>query len=62
VRVGNADSDRPELTLLGEAVRQGCIVVVMVSSFERLAPDPAESSILAKEFKAAGVSIATAVE
>lgn len=62
VRAERADCDRPELARLGEAVRQGYIVVVMVSSFDRLARDPAESAILLKEFKAAEVTIETAGE
>ena len=62
VRAGSADSDRFELTRLGEAVRQGCIVVVTVSSFDRLARGPAESTIFVKEFKAAEVTIKTAGE
>lgn len=60
VRAGSADCDRPALARLGEAVRQGCVAVVVVSSLDRLARDPAASAILVEEFKAAGVTIATA--
>jgi DNA invertase Pin-like site-specific DNA recombinase len=60
VRAGSVDSDRPALARLGEAVRQGCVAVVVVSSLDRLARDRAQSAILVEEFKAAGVTIATA--
>ncbi len=56
VRAERADCDRPELARLGEAVLQGCIFVVMVSSFDRLALGSAESVTLVEEFKAAGVT------
>ena len=59
VRAGSADSDRPALVRLCEAVRQGCVAVV-VSSLDRLARDAAESAILVEELKAAGVTIETA--
>jgi DNA invertase Pin-like site-specific DNA recombinase len=60
VQAGSADSHRPALARLGEAVRQGCVAVVVVSSLDRLARNPTQSAILVKEFKAAGVTIATA--
>ena len=62
VRAGSADSDRPALARLCEAIRQGCVAVVVVSSLDRLARDPTQCAILVKEFKAAGVTIATAGE
>jgi DNA invertase Pin-like site-specific DNA recombinase len=54
--------DCPELARLGEAVRQGCVAVVVVSSLDGLARDRAQSAILVEEFKAAGVTIETAGE
>ncbi len=42
VRAGSADSDCPELARLGEAVRQGCVAVV-VSSLDGLARSEALS-------------------
>jgi DNA invertase Pin-like site-specific DNA recombinase len=62
VRAGSADCDCPELARLGEAVRQGCVAVVVVSSLDGLARDCAQNAILVEEFKAAGVTIGTAGE
>ncbi len=37
VQAGSAESYRPALLRLGEAVQQGCVAFLMVSSLERLA-------------------------
>jgi DNA invertase Pin-like site-specific DNA recombinase len=60
VRAGSADRDRPALACLCEAVRQGRVAIVVVSSLDRLTRDPIESAILLEEFKAARVTIVTA--
>ena len=60
VQAGSTDSDRSALARLCEAVRQGRVAVVVVSSLDRLARDAAESALLVEEFKAAGVTIETA--
>jgi DNA invertase Pin-like site-specific DNA recombinase len=57
VQAGRAESDRPALARLLEAIRQGSVAVV-VRSLDRLArEDPAQSAILIEEFRATGVSI-----
>jgi DNA invertase Pin-like site-specific DNA recombinase len=60
VQAGSADSPRPALARLCEAVRQGSEALVVVSSLDRLARDPAQSVILVEQFKAAGVTITDA--
>lgn len=62
VQAASADRDRPALVRLLEAIRQGGATVVVVSSLDRLARDRAQSAFLFDEFKAAGVTIATAEE
>jgi DNA invertase Pin-like site-specific DNA recombinase len=62
VQAGSADSHRPALAPLGEAVRGGGVAVVVVSSLDRLARDSRQSLIFVEEFKAAGVTIITAEE
>ena len=57
VQAGRAESDRPALARLLEAIRQGSVAVV-VRSLDRLArEDPAQSAILIEKFSATGVSI-----
>jgi DNA invertase Pin-like site-specific DNA recombinase len=60
VQAGSSDSPRPALARLCEAVRRGYVAVVMVSSLDKLERDSTQSAILVEEFKAAGVTIATA--
>lgn len=57
VQAGSADSHRPALVRLLEAIRQGGAAVLMVSSLDRLARDRAQGVFLFEEIKAAGVSI-----
>ena len=59
LQAGSADSDRPALVQLLEAIRQGGAAVLVVSGPDRLARDRAQSVFLFGEFKAAGVSITT---
>ena len=59
VQAGSADSDRPALARLIEAIRQGGAAVVVVSGLDRLARDRAQGVFLFEEFKAAGISITT---
>ena len=60
VQAGSADSPRPALARLCEAVQQGGVAVVVVRGLDRLARDSKQSAILVEEFKTAGVTIATA--
>lgn len=60
VQAGSVDSDRPALLRLGEAVRYGCIAIMVVSSLDRFTRDSTQSAHLVEEFKVAGVTIATA--
>ena len=49
VQAGSADSDRPALARLLEAIRQGSVAVVVVSGLDRLArEDPAQSALLSR--------------
>ncbi len=58
VQPGSADSDRPALARLLEAMRQGSVAVVVVSGLDRLArEDPAHSAMLSEGFRATGVSV-----
>ena len=59
LQAGSADSDRPALARLLEAIRQGGAAGVVVSDLARLARDRAQGVFLFEEFKAAGVSITT---
>ena len=59
LQAGSADSDRPALARLLEAIRQGGAAVVVVSGLDRLARDRAQGVLLFEEFSAAGVSITT---
>ncbi len=55
-----AESDRPALARLLEAIRQGSVAVVVVSVLDRLArEDPAQSATLSEGFRATEVSITT---
>ena len=58
VQAGRAESDRPALARLLEAIRQGSVAVMVMRDLDRLArEDPAQSAILIEEFRATGVSI-----
>ena len=59
VQAGSADSDRPALARLLEAMRQGGAAIVVMRVLDRLARDRAQSVFLFEEFRAAGVSITT---
>lgn len=62
LQAGSAGSHRPALVRLGDAVQQGDVAVVVVSSLDRLARDSRQNVIFVEEFKIAGVTIATAEE
>ncbi len=58
VQAGSADSDRPALAYLLEAMRQGSVADVVVSGLDRLArEDLAQSAMLIEGFRVTGVSI-----
>ena len=59
VQAGSADSGRPALARLLEAIRQGGAAVVVVRGLDRLARDRAQGVLLFEEFRAEGVSITT---
>ncbi len=59
VQTVSAGSDRPALKHLGEAIHQGSVAILAVSSFDRFTQDPTQSAFLVEEFKLAGVTIAT---
>jgi DNA invertase Pin-like site-specific DNA recombinase len=58
VQARSADSDRPALARLLEAIRQGSVAVAVVSGLDRLArKDPTQSATLSEELRATGISI-----
>jgi DNA invertase Pin-like site-specific DNA recombinase len=58
VQAGSADSDRPALVRLLEAIRLGSVAIMVMRDLDRLArEDPAQSAILIEKFRATGVSI-----
>ncbi len=57
---GSADSARPALVRLLEAMRQSSVAAVVVSGLDRLAREnPALSATLSEGFRATGISITT---